>query len=574
MNATRAALAGVLGLSLFALDSTWLRPAGGTTLPATVSAVASSPAGATASGSSAGAPALHATSTSAGTIAATSCLACHSNADAFDETEREPVERFKDDVHARAGLSCEDCHGGDASLAVADDTDRAMDPKKGFAGAPGRRDIPAFCGRCHSDPVRMKRYKPEARVDQEREYHTSVHGKRLAAGDEKVATCIDCHGAHGILPPSDSRSPVYPTHVAETCAKCHADRKHMDGYKGPDGGPLPTDQYLRWRGSVHATALLEKGDLSAPTCNDCHGNHGATPPGFDDVAFVCGACHGREADLFRASGHHVARAAGGKGAEGCPTCHTNHGIVRPTVAMLAPLPETPCAFCHEGTGPIGETAAIRKHYESTRDGLLAEAARLGLDRAGRFDWLVDRAEALPFHRLEGEDTLRPEFARLFSKFRIGKTQVPFVDRTTGAVTTAAVVRCSQCHDDPMDPGAKTAAACLDEMRELTAMTGRAERTLLAAKRGGVEIRSSLPELDAAVGAQIELEALVHGFSAAPESAFAKKQRDGLDHARKAIASGNAALGELAFRRRGLGVSLVFVLLFASALVLKIRSLHD
>ena len=49
--------------------------------------------------------------------------------------------------------------------------------------------------------------------------------------------------------------------------------------------------------------LYEKHDLSAPTCNDCHGNHGAAPPGLTSVANVCGQCHARQAELFQKSPH-------------------------------------------------------------------------------------------------------------------------------------------------------------------------------------------------------------------------------------------------------------------------------
>ena len=36
----------------------------------------------------------------------------------------------------------------------------------------------------------MKRFNPSLRVDQEREYYTSVHGKLLKEGVTQVATCI------------------------------------------------------------------------------------------------------------------------------------------------------------------------------------------------------------------------------------------------------------------------------------------------------------------------------------------------------------------------------------------------
>ena len=91
-------------------------------------------------------------------------------------------------------------------------------------------------------------------------------------GDTAVATCISCHGAHGILSVKDSRAPVFPTHIAETCNRCHGDATLM--------GDAQTA--LRRLREVHAERALrgadKKGDLSSPTCNSCHGNHGAAPP--------------------------------------------------------------------------------------------------------------------------------------------------------------------------------------------------------------------------------------------------------------------------------------------------------
>ena len=68
----------------------------------------------------------------------------------------------------------------------------------------------------------------------------------------------------------------------------------------------PTEQFQKYKTSVHAQMLYEKQDMSAPTCNDCHGNHGATPPGIASVANVCGQCHARQAELFQTSPHKAA----------------------------------------------------------------------------------------------------------------------------------------------------------------------------------------------------------------------------------------------------------------------------
>ena len=540
----------------------------------------------------------------------TSCLACHGNEQLWDADGRRPVTELAADVHAKAGLSCQDCHGGNPAAALAEDSAAAM--ARGFKanpyrGAPDRKGTPAFCARCHSDPTYMKRFNPAARVDQEREYATSQHGKALSHGDDKVATCTDCHGAHGIKAISDPRSPVYPTQVAETCRRCHEDSERMQGRKLPDGRPLPLTQYAGWRQSVHAKALLDKGDLSAPTCNDCHGNHGATPPGLESIAAVCGQCHGREAELFRASPKHAgfqshAKLLAEAGAKGCAACHDappgiahegpsklsecvschgNHAVMRPTVALLAPLPMTPCAFCHEGreglAESVGEPDKKRRNYEKTKDGLLEQARGRKLEADALFDWLVDVAVTLPPHTHTAGDgsglERRPEFARLFSKFRIGQTYYSFDDPKTKRPVRTEVVRCTSCHvNEPQSAGFKTAGELLTRMSELTALTGKSERILLAARRGGVETRQALLDLDHAVDAQIELEVLVHGFSSAKDSAFAKKQEEGIGHARAALAAGQQALRELGNRRKGLMVTSLVILLVLVGLALKIRDI--
>ncbi|HEU4521523.1 MAG TPA: cytochrome b N-terminal domain-containing protein [Thermoanaerobaculia bacterium] len=521
----------------------------------------------------------------AGGTQASTCVECHGMAE------------FAADVHAQVGLSCHDCHGGNPD---AEDMDAAKDPKfaaNPFLGTPERTAIPEFCGRCHSSAEFMRRFNPAARVDQVTEYWSSHHGKALRAGDTNVATCIDCHSVHDIRRRTQPESPVHATHVAETCSRCHSDAKLMSAYKDASGRPLPTDQYARWQVSVHAKAMFEKNDMTAPTCNDCHGNHGATPPGVESVSFVCGQCHAREAELFRASTkhdlwiEHNELMAGSECAEchdgsradvrmthfsECVSCHENHSVLRPTVAMLGHLPDTPCAFCHEGVGPlagrVAEPRAKAANYAALRASLLAAADRVGLTGERRFDWLVDQAQELPTHLMrtaEGEpDRLRPEFARLFEKFRIGKTHHKFRDPKSGAELEVTVRRCSDCHEAGSE-GHAGAADYLDATRSVTTMIARSERILLAAHRGGVEVRQVRAELDAAVDSQIELETLVHTFAPAPVAA---KQKEGLQHAEAALLAGQRSLDELAYRRRGLFLALGVIVLVLAGLALKIHYL--
>jgi hypothetical protein len=307
-------------------------------------------------------------------------VTCHAE---LDGAAAEPARHRQDDVHFQKGLSCHDCHGGNPGAAP-DDIEAAHDERRGWTGIPARLRIPQLCARCHADADFMKGFNPHIRVDQLAEYRTSVHGKRNAAGDEKVAVCVDCHGVHGIRPVGDPRSSVHPARLAETCARCHADRALMESYG------LASTQHADYRTSVHAKALYEDGDLGAPTCNDCHGSHGAVPPGVGSVANVCGSCHGREASLFR-------ETEAKRGIEldlciRCVVCHENHAIHPPTTEMLGVGPKSTCIGCHpEGDPEYGAAARMGAAAErlkgrlgEARD-LLARAERAGMEvSADRF----------------------------------------------------------------------------------------------------------------------------------------------------------------------------------------------
>ncbi len=302
------------------------------------------------------------------------CVSCHLKQ--RDPRLSAPAKTFKTDIHAQKGFTCLDCHG--------DVTHRGGDPRNiapgvGFLTKPDRRDIPAMCGRCHSDPAVMKKFNPMLRVDEVAEYKTSVHGKRLLGlGDTAVATCIDCHPAHRILPPSDPSSSVYATHVAATCGRCHSDTTRMARYH------IPTNQVKLWTASVHGVQMLQKGDVSAPTCNDCHGNHGATPPGAADVPHVCGQCHAQVATIFEGNGHDSIFTA--NKLPGCVTCHSNHDIVMPTDTLLTNRARTVCERCHApGSPAAGQFITMRGLIDSLAGvetgsrHVLNQADNLGMD---------------------------------------------------------------------------------------------------------------------------------------------------------------------------------------------------
>lgn len=300
------------------------------------------------------------------------CVSCH---EALDGNLAEPVKHFKSDVHAVHEFSCHSCHGGNPNEM---DPSSAMDPAKGFVGKPSRKDIPKFCGKCHSNPAVIRKYNPSMRVDQVELYHQSLHGKKLAAGDGNVATCVDCHGVHGIKPVKDVQSPVYPSNVPKTCAKCHADKKLMAKYG------LPGTEFEEYAQSVHGLALLKKQDTSSPACNDCHGNHGALPPGVLTIQNVCGQCHVGNAALFE----HTKMKLGyeKRGFPLCLTCHGTHGIKKTDDSMLGVSTGALCIRCHQ-EGSIGYEMAksLREEIEKLKqkieqaESTLAKAENLGMD---------------------------------------------------------------------------------------------------------------------------------------------------------------------------------------------------
>jgi len=334
--------------------------------------------GAASTGLSAPAPPPTPAPTAARAPAAIGCVDCHLALD--DARVSPPARAFADDIHARSGFTCANCHGGDPRT---EDMDLAHDPKKGFRGKPSPKDIPALCGKCHADAALMKQFNPSERVDQLAEYLTSGHGKALAHGDEAVATCISCHGAHGILPVKDSRSPVFPTRIAQTCNRCHGDPKLMAAHE------LPSDVYAKYSKSVHFAALNRKGDLSSPTCNSCHGNHGAAPPQVGSVANVCGTCHAVFAEQFKASPHQPAFAD--MGLPGCVTCHENHEIVQPSDAFLSTGKEGKCGACHEA-GTEGARAAAAMYADILALKKETEAAKIALKREAEAGMLVAAAQ--------------------------------------------------------------------------------------------------------------------------------------------------------------------------------------
>jgi hypothetical protein len=147
---------------------------------------------------------------------------------------------------------------------------------------------------------------------------------------------------------------------------------------------LPTNQYKEYAESVHGKALLEEQDTGAPACNDCHGNHGAMPPGITSISHVCGTCHVNNMQYFLSS--RMSKVFEEKNLHACEECHGDHSIHKTSDQMVGTGEKSLCLKCHKD-GDIGFKVAANIHNQlsqvvSAYDSAvvaIAEVQRIGMD---------------------------------------------------------------------------------------------------------------------------------------------------------------------------------------------------
>ncbi len=112
-------------------------------------------------------------------------------------------------------------------------------------------------------------------------YQESVHGKLVAAGNDKAAVCSDCHGTHDI----------------RRAERSSLRRSSAPTFPRPAPSAIPVRQ-RSFAKSIHGKVLAD-GNTHAPVCTDCHGVHtikaandkvsSVSPKNQGDVA--CAQCH-------------------------------------------------------------------------------------------------------------------------------------------------------------------------------------------------------------------------------------------------------------------------------------------
>ena len=141
------------------------------------------------------------------------------------------------DVHADT-IACTRCHGSHAMRPVPDEATHRIDV--GLARA---------CSQCHAAEA----------ASYWRDIHGTTAARQAASpaalGPDTAATCISCHGEHGIRRAND---PTWRFAVAGACTRCHGafGRSYRDSYHG------------------QASSV---GSTRAAKCADCHTPHNVRP---------------------------------------------------------------------------------------------------------------------------------------------------------------------------------------------------------------------------------------------------------------------------------------------------------
>ncbi len=246
------------------------------------------------------------------------CADCHSN------TGGEPTEV---DHHHLAGsahedLDCTECHADIHQLPHLDDL------------------ATVDCGSCHEDVAE--------------EYYQ--HGRGVVGVNDAVPTCTNCHGSHQILPPGEIASKVHPSNLPNTCGACHENQEFIKANNIKFKHPIEVYQK-----GVHGQATAGGKDTAA-SCNDCHSTAGSAhhilPPGnlkstinYFNISKTCGTCHSTIQDEFEKGIHGELVARGEVDAPTCTQCHGEHGILatddpRSPVSPFR-VAEATCTPCHD-----------------------------------------------------------------------------------------------------------------------------------------------------------------------------------------------------------------------------------
>jgi cytochrome c3-like protein len=354
-------------------------------------------------------------------------------------------------------------------------------------------------------------------------------------------SCADCHGGDPTQADPDASmdkakgflgKPV-AIGVAQLCARCHADIERM----AKVNPRLPTDQFALYQTSVHGK-LAAQGNVKVATCASCHGAHGirhvndpAAPVHPTHVVETCTGCHNPtymkdipipsdQLEKYKLSVHGQKRLVERDlGAPACNTCHGNHGAAPPGLSAVTHV----CGTCHATQAELFEASTHAAHFR---------------------------------------DRNQPPCITCHSHHDILRTSDELLGTGEHGV-------CKACHK----PGDRCDQATIKMKQGLTALEqaiDRADEALEQAARQGMDVEKPMYDLTAAREAVVRARVQVHSFT---EKAFGDVIAQGMAVVGGVEKVAQGLLDEYTYRRKGLAVAAVVLLVFAGLLMVKAHQIE-
>jgi hypothetical protein len=126
------------------------------------------------------------------------CVQCHQR-EVLPVTLGHTFADWRASIHARDGVGCEKCHGGDATADDEAQAHRGVRPATEPESSVHPKRLPATCGSCHKKELEA--------------FNGTVHAQQLAEKGTG-ATCFTCHEAMATSLPT-------PREMSARCGVCH-----------------------------------------------------------------------------------------------------------------------------------------------------------------------------------------------------------------------------------------------------------------------------------------------------------------------------------------------------------------
>jgi len=136
---------------------------------------------------------------------------CHGDPDFFVTNRKlyDYFQRWSESIHKQEGVTCVDCHGGDAKSADKERAHGADLEASRQGSAVNFRNISNTCGECHEDVYEG--------------FRRSAHFEHIVSKkqEDQGPTCVSCHGSINV-------SVLNVTTVEETCSRCHNEKSQNE----------------------------------------------------------------------------------------------------------------------------------------------------------------------------------------------------------------------------------------------------------------------------------------------------------------------------------------------------------